>query len=509
MIVGGGSAGWITAGIIAAGHSANQKNGLKVTLIESPDVKIIGVGEGTWPSMRTTLQQMGISESLFISTCGASFKQGSKFVGWKTGDPGDMYYHPFMTPPGYTSSNLHSAWQNLSTNTSFADTVCVQGQISEAGRAPKQIATPDYAGVTNYGYHLDAEKFVKMLQAHCVNTLGVKHVLDHVTHIESAENADIASIGTKQSGNIAGDLFVDCTGVKSLLLGQHYKIPFIEKKDVLFNDSAITVQVPYEEGADTIASATISTAQECGWVWDIGLPSRRGTGYVYSSAHCDEAKAQDTFREYLAQSIGHKKAENLSPRRISFVPGHREKFWHKNCIAIGMSSGFLEPLEASALALVELSVTMLNDEMPVTRQHMDIVSKRFNERFIYRWDRVIDFLKLHYVLNQRTGQEYWQDNHNPSGISDRLQELLALWRYQSPSRYDFIQNEEVFPSASYQFVLYGMGFKTESRPTQKQCDNMKIANQYFSDNKTKLAQYMAGLPSNRDLINQICQRPLN
>ena len=191
VIVGGGSAGWITAGLLASKHCTNKSNGLKVTLIESPDVKIIGVGEGTWP-------------------------------------------------------NLHHAWQNLSTTTSFAETVCMQGLISEAGKAPKQAATPDYAGVTNYGYHLDAEKFVKMLQTHCVNNLGVKHVLDHVTHIESAENEDIASIGTTQSGNITGDLFIDCTGVKSLLLGQHFKVPFIEKKDILFNDSAITVQVPYE-----------------------------------------------------------------------------------------------------------------------------------------------------------------------------------------------------------------------------------------------------------------------
>lgn len=506
VIVGGGSAGWMTAGLLASKHCTNKSNGLKVTLIESPDVKIIGVGEGTWPSMRTSLQQMGISESMFISTCGASFKQGSKFVGWKTGEPGDMYYHPFMTPPGYTSTNLHHAWQNLSTTTSFADTVCMQGLISEAGKAPKQAATPDYAGVTNYGYHLDAEKFVKMLQTHCVNNLGVKHVLDHVTHIASAENEDIASIGTTQSGNITGDLFIDCTGVKSLLLGQHFKVPFIEKKDILFNDSAITVQVPYEEGADAIASATISTAQDCGWVWDIGLPSRRGTGYVYSSAHCDETKAQDTLRKYLAQSIGQKKADNLSPRYISFVPGHREKFWHKNCVAVGMSSGFLEPLEASALALVELSVTMLSDEMPVSRQHMDIVSKRFNSRFTYRWERVIDFLKLHYVLSKRTGQEYWQDNRSTSSISERLQELLALWRYQSPSRYDFIQNEEVFPSASYQYVLYGMDFKTDSRLIQNQSDDIKVTNDIFNDNQAKLAQYMAGLPSNRDLINQICKR---
>jgi hypothetical protein len=506
VIVGGGSAGWLTAGAIAAKHCKNKNKHIKVTLVESPDVKIMGVGEGTWPSMRSTLQQIGITEAMFITACDASFKQGSKFVGWKNGDPNDTYYHPFTTPDGFTQANLYCAWQSLATKHSFADTVCVQGQLCEAGLAPKQLATPDYAGVTNYGYHLDADKFAHLLKTHCVNSLSVNHIVDHVTHIESEESGDIACILTKQSGSISGDLFIDCTGVKSLLLGEHYKVPFIEKKHLLFNDSAMAIQVPYEKSANNIASATISTAQECGWVWDIGLPSRRGVGYVYSSAHCDETQAQDTLRNYVAQSIDKKKVDCLSVRNISFEPGHRERFWHKNCLAIGMSSGFLEPLEASALALVELSITMLNDEMPVDREHMEIVAKRFNERFIYRWNRVIDFLKLHYVINQRSNQDYWQDNKASNSIPERLQELLALWRYQPPSRYDFVQNEEVFPSASYQYVLYGMDFKTESRHYKNGFDNSRMADKFFKVNQNKLAQYTAGLPSNRNLINQIRQR---
>lgn len=505
VIVGGGSAGWITAGTLAAEHMSRHDNGIRITLIESPDVATIGVGEGTWPSMRNTLKTMGISENEFIKQCNVSYKQGSKFVGWRNGQSNDSYYHPFITPPGYTEIDLHACWQQLGKSSNFADSVSVQSSVCEAGCAPKQFATPEYAGVTNYGYHLDAEKFADLLQRHCTERLGVTHVLDHVTKVVSAENGDIAAIDTKQSGLIEGDLFVDCSGVKSLLLGEHFSVPFINKKHILFNDSALALQVPYPETDSPITSATISTARSAGWIWDIGLPTRRGVGYVYSSAHSSDAEATETLLTYVEQITDKTTAKSLAPRKITFEPGHREKFWHKNCVAIGMSAGFLEPLEASALALVELSCAMLSEELPVNRRHMDIVSERFNQRFKYRWDRVIEFLKLHYVLSKRDDSEYWLDNNKPESIPERLAQLLELWQFQAPSRLDFIQNEEVFPSASYQYVLYGMGYTTQSRATEKKSTDLAVARQLFSENQHKIQQFIAGLPSNRELIHYLNQ----
>lgn len=505
VVVGGGSAGWITAGSLAAEFKSNAASGIKVTLIESPDVKIIGVGEGTWPSMRTTLKHMGIAETDFLSHCHASFKQGSKFIGWRNGHADDSYYHPFTTPPGYTEVDLYRAWQSADTGLSFADTVCAQSPVCEASRAPKQAATPDYAGVTNYGYHLDAGRFADLLQRHCVEKLGVRHVLDHVQQVQTDPEDYITSIGTRNSGPIAGDLFIDCTGVQALLLGGHYQVPFLDKQDILFNDTALAMQVPYAKDSDPIASATLSTAQEAGWIWDIGLPSRRGIGHVFSSAHSDSEQAERALRAHVANLVGETTAEQLAVRQIRFRPGHREKFWHKNCLAIGMSSGFLEPLEASALALVELSVAMLKDELPTDRTHMEIVAQRFNQRFRYRWDRVIEFLKLHYVLSHNQSQ-YWRDNLAKDSIPDRLQELLQLWRYQPPSRHDFIQNEEVFPSASYQYVLYGMGFSTQMRPTDHRFFNMQRAQQLFSENQARVQQYLSGLPENRSLLDTLCRR---
>ena len=302
VIVGGGSAGWLTAGVIAAEHRPNSATGFRVTLIESPDVKTIGVGEGTWPTMRDTLRNMGASETRFLRECDASFKQGSKFVKWVNGDDGDYYYHPFVLPSGYNETNLVAEWQRRHAGVPFADLVSFQPHLCEQGKAPKQKTTPEFAAVANYAYHLDAGKFGQFLQKHCIENLGVTHVLDHVRGISSAQNGDIESLQTDKHGELEGDLFIDCTGFAAVLIGQHYDVPFISRKNVLFNDTALAVQVPYPDDNSPIASHTISTAQAAGWVWDIGLPTRRGIGHVYSSSHTSDAEAESALRTYIEQT---------------------------------------------------------------------------------------------------------------------------------------------------------------------------------------------------------------
>lgn len=503
VIVGGGAAGWLTAGVIAAEHCANSGAGIKVTLVESPDVKTIGVGEGTWPTMRDTLRDMGVSETDFIRECDASFKQGSKFVNWVSGEEGDYYYHPFVLPQGYTETNLVARWQERHAKVPFADLVSFQPHLCEQGRAPKQNTTPEFAAVANYAYHLDAGKFGQFLQKHCTRKLGVRHVLDHVRGINSASDGDIASLQTEKHGALEGDLFIDCTGFASLLLGQHFEVPFVSKKHILFNDTALAMQVPYSDNEVAIASQTISTAQSAGWIWDIGLPTRRGVGHVYSSAHTDDTAAEDALRKYVKSLSGADLARVGAPRKIDINPGHREKFWHRNCVAVGISAGFIEPLEASALALIELSAAMIRDQLPATREIMDVVASRFNERFLYRWGRVIDFLKLHYILSKRDDSQFWIDNRRTESIPDRLQELMELWRFQPPSRNDFFQVEEIFPSASYQYVLYGMDFRPARRATVRRSDDARTADRFFQDSAALTRKMLAALPTNRDLINQV------
>jgi hypothetical protein len=290
-----------------------------------------------------------------------------------------------------------------------------------------------------------------------------------------------------------------------MLLGKHYGIPLVDKKDYLFNDTALAVQVPRESATDPIASATHATAQASGWIWDIGLPSRRGIGHVFSSAHTSEEQAESALRDYVAATVSDAAASAISPRKITFQPGHRETLWHRNCVAIGLSAGFVEPLEASALVMIELSAKMLAEQMPANRDVMDVVAGRFNTKFLYHWQRIVEFLKLHYVLSERTDSDYWQDNRAADSIPDALQESLQLWRYQSPRYQDLPLADELFPAASYRYVLYGMGFQSAGPDDGRNSDlrAAEAANKLFVENNRLTKQALAALPSNRELLEKV------
>ena len=506
IIVGGGSAGWLTAGVIAAEHGIhdNAKQPLDLVLIESPDVPTIGVGEGTWPSMRATLQRIGLSETDFVRECDASFKQGTFFRDWQTGG-GETYCHPFTVPIEYAETNLAPHWLALSSAPPFADAVTPQTALFADCLAPKQITTPEYAFVVNYAYHLDAGKFAERLRRHCTEKLGVRHVAANVTQINAADGGDIQSVTTDSAGDIAGDLFIDCTGASSLLLGEHFGIPFQSQQATLFNDTALAVQVPYANEDQAIQSCTHATAQAAGWVWDIGLPTRRGIGHVYSSAHIsgDEAAAQ--LLAYITEVAGDKAAAAATPRQIRFRPGHRREFWHRNCVAIGMSSGFIEPLEASALVMIELAAGMIADQLPPTRDVMDVVAKRYNQKFLRHWNQIIEFLKLHYVLSARDDSAYWQDNRAASSIPDKLGEQLSLWRYRSPWHPDAEAVDDLFPTASYQYILYGMGFRTMPLHTRSHQQAQRQAAELFRKNAARAAQLQQAMPGNRELLKKVSE----
>lgn len=519
VIVGGGSAGWITAGLIAAEHNAD--NGLlspspklDITLIESPDVATIGVGEGTWPSMRSTLQKIGIDETTFLLQCDASFKQGSRFIHWQN-QPNSQshqphsYVHPFSLPIGEPQFSIAPFWLAHQNQVSFADAVCQQNQVSQLALAPKLITTPEFSFINNYGYHLNAAKFGQLLQQHCTEKLGVNHIVDHVTAINIADQADqnglqagdISHLLTKHHGEISADLFIDCTGVKSLLLGEALGVPFICQKKVLFNDSALALQVPYSDENSPIASCTHSTAQTNGWIWDIGLPTRRGVGHVYSSSHTSDEQALNQLIDYLTPALG-KKAADINPRKLNIAPGHRQVCWKNNCVAIGMAAGFIEPLEASALALVEWIAKAVATQLPPTRETMNTIAERVNEQFQHHWQQIIEFLKLHYVTSNRTDSDYWHDHRQASSIPDALQQQLALWRHQVPSQQDFIYREMLFPAASYQFVLYGMQYDTQI-PAQLKPSMKHKAQQLFTENSQRTQQLTQILPTNRALLNKL------
>jgi len=456
VVVGGGTAGWLAACLIAARAPNVVATPVSVTLIESPDVATVGVGEGTWPTMRQTLQRLGLDEAEFLLACDASFKQGSRFQGWRTGDAADRYHHPFSPPPDIAPRDLVAEWRAHMPQRSFAETVSPQPRACLLDLAPRQPGMPAYAGALNYAYHFDAGKFAARLARHGTERLGVRHLRDHVTAIERAGDGDIAAVVGRSCGRIEGDLFIDCTGHAARLIGEEMGVPLRSRHTELFNDRALALQVPTEPGS-TIAAETVATAHAAGWIWDIALPTRRGIGCVYSSDFLSDDEAAETLRTYVRACLPGADEAQLAPRRLTFHSAHRERFWERNCLALGLASGFLEPLEASAIVTIELSLEALLENWPVRRELMPLCARRFNDLFTYRWQKIVEFLKLHYLLSERP-EPYWRAHREAASVPDRLGELLQLWRDRPPSGYDFAHADEIFPAASYQYVLYGMGF---------------------------------------------------
>lgn len=506
VIVGGGTAGWLTANHLAkqlCKRDGKFHRGIEITLIESPNIPTIGVGEGTVPMMRNSLQQLGISETDFIQQCDVTFKQGIKFVDWvhnpQVNNP-KHYHHIFDYPLINELDNLTAYWLKglAGDSCSFVDAMAFQGQICDAGLAPKDITMPEFQGRSNYAYHLDAAKFAKLLTKHAVDNLGVKHILAEVNQVQCHPNGDIHCVHTDSAGIIEADLFVDCTGFQSLLLGKTLGVKFIDKSDVLFADYALAAQVPYQNEQQQIPSFTISTAQANGWIWDIGLTERRGTGYVYSSKHSSHDEAETVLRSYLG-----KQGNDASVRKIAMNIGYRETFWHKNCVAIGLSQGFVEPLEATGLLVFDATAKMLASQFPASREHMDIVAKQFNKRISTSWEKVIEFIKLHYVLSKRDDSQFWLDNRVPSSCPEALLDRLALWKYQLPSSYDFNSGFEIFNLENYLYVLYGMEFETNVSAFDYQFNQSEQAQELFQKVAKHSQMLLKNLPNNRDLLSKI------
>ena len=494
VIAGGGTAGWLSACRLAAWSRAERRS-LTVTLVEAPDIPTVGVGEGTWPTMRQTLAEIGIDEAVFLRESDAAFKQGSRFDGWRTGERDDSYQHPFTPPPAARDPRqLLSAWKTQP-DQPFAAAMTAQQDVAVAELAPRQRSMPPFAGALNYAYHLDAGKFVELLRSHATGHLGVAHIADRIATIEPREDGDIAALHLRSGTAIEGDLFIDCTGNAAVLINGHCGSDWVDLSHVLFNDRALAVQVPTAPGSP-IASQTISTAHRAGWLWDIGLPARRGIGCVYSSQFLSDGEAEQVLADYVAKKLPD--ASDIQPRLLKFPTGHRREFWARNCVAVGLSSGFAEPLEASAIVLIELSLQALIDNFPADRGAMPILASRFNALFATRWARIAEFLKLHYVLSERD-EPYWQAHRDPAKFPERLGQLLELWKHQPPSAYDLPLAEEIFPAASYQYVYYGMG---GPMPPNLPEPSLNLMTQ-FDQVRQRGRALLASLPTNRAYLDAI------
>jgi hypothetical protein len=296
---------------------------------------------------------------------------------------------------------------------------------------------------------------------------------------------------------IAGDFFIDCSGFHARLIGDARGSPFRDVGDVLFNDRAIAMQVPTAPDAP-IAPYTLATAHEAGWIWDIGLPERRGTGCVYSSRHMSDDEAEAVIRRYTG--VDH------PTRRLAFRTGYRERQWIGNTVAIGLAAGFFEPLESTGIMLVEVAARMVGDMLsgPVDRDAIAGAARSFNRQMAARFAAIVEFLKLHYAVSQRADTAYWRDNRDPASWPEGLRDKIAQWRHRLPSRFDFVADHETFLPPSWAFILHGLGFETDAG--RGAFDAMpreaRDAMAAFAKVRQAAAQATAALPDHRALIRQ-------
>jgi tryptophan 7-halogenase len=462
VIVGGGTAGWLSAAYLARALSRPpHPDGWAITLVESADFPSIGVGEGSFPTLRATLSTLGRPEAEFLRASDATFKQGVRFRGWAGGPtPGhaaDDYFHPFNLPLGGEAPGLLPFWLDSAgdpARPSYADAVTVQERVILAGKGPKRPQDPDFSGPMNYAYHFDAARLAAWLRE-VATANGVERIEATIASVQRGTDGDIASVTPQGGTPIEGDFFLDCSGFRAVLIGDTLGASFHGVGDTLFNDRAIAMQVPSEPGAP-IKPYTLATAHEAGWIWDIGLSGRRGTGCVYSSRHMSDDEAEAVIRRY--------NGVDLPTRRLQFRTGYRTSQWMGNTVAIGLSAGFFEPLESTGIMLIEIAARMVGHMLsgPVDKAAIAGAARNFNRQMTARFEAIVEFLKLHYCVSRRTASAYWRDNIDPASWPEGLRDKLAQWRHRLPSRFDFVLDHETFLPPSWAFILHGIGFDTDA-----------------------------------------------
>jgi len=504
IIVGGGTAGWLTAAYLSR-SLARPGSGTRITVVESPDIAIIGVGEGSFPTLRTTLASLGVSEAAFCKAADATFKQGVRFTGWAgrptPGHDADDYMHVFDFPYGGDTPGLLPAWLATagSNRPAYADAVTAQERVMRAGLAPKRPGDRDWEAPFNYAYHFDAPKLAGFLRDTAVAN-GVERVVATIGEVRQAEDGSIVAVAPQGGGEpIEGDLFIDCSGFSARLIGKTLGSRFTPVDDILFNDRALALQIPYDRPDAPIASYTHATAHGGGWIWDIGLSERRGTGCVYSSSHMSDDEAERVLRDYAGPA-----ADGLDTRLLTFRTGYRETQWIGNCVAVGLSAGFFEPLESTGIMLIEVAARMISEfAVNSDKASLAAAARSYNILMPARFAAIVEFLKLHYAVSARRDTAYWRDNTDPASWPDGLADKLAQWRRRLPSRFDFVVDHESFLPPSWQYILYGMGFDTPAPAVDPR--SLDAAYAAFGKVRQAQAQAVQALPDHRTLVRHLHQ----
>jgi Tryptophan halogenase len=448
VIVGGGTAGWMTAMILA---NALIRKGVEISVLESPSVDIIGVGEGSTPWLRGFFDSLGIEESEWMPACNATYKCGISFGGWSTKPGFESYFHPFASMLDNLSMTqfVHNAQARVNGADVHAhpNRFFIAARLADRHLAP--IPASNFPFDVWYAYHFDSALLGRFLHRKALER-GVMYKSCHVTHATLDHGGDIASVSTREGETIAADFFVDCTGFASLLIGKALATPFVSFSDNLFNDAAVAMPTPID---GFIPSQTVSTAMKNGWAWKIPLTSRYGNGYVYSSSFCSADQAEHELREALGILDSDTAARHLKMR-----VGRVTKHWNRNCLAVGLAQGFIEPLEATALLFVQ-KTAMGIVEFLEGGEFSDAAHDRFNERVNEHFEGTRDYIVTHYKTNSRTDTEYWRANAANLNISDPLKRLYNLWM-SGNSIVPELRAQRIgkaYPVFSWYCIMTGMG----------------------------------------------------
>lgn len=459
MIVGGGTTGWLAAAIL--NHRLQWGLGapadVRIRLIEDPNIPTLGVGEATIPAITHTLEMLEISEAEFIARTHATFKIGVRFDNWHKvgGGKPHSYFHPFTGGVQVAGRNPVASLLAYG----LPDDVAIDPQVGNIVghgvaaalqmKSPRRHGDPPYQGVFGYAYHLDAGEFAAFLREIAV-ARGVIHVQDRVVDVERDARGHIAALQLADGGRTPVELVIDCSGFAGLLINGAMEEPFESFSDYLPNDRAVAIQVASPPNGE-IYPATISTAMHSGWSWRIPLQNRVGTGYVFSSQFTDADAAVEAL---LAQQST--PTVSAEPRLLKMRVGRSRRSFVGNCVALGLASGFVEPLESTAIQFVDFACRRLLQCMPSTDFEPGPAAK-FNRQMNEMYDEIRDFLGLHFTLGDRDDTPYWRAIQHEAKRSDRLEECLAIWRRSLPDVYD-PRPGQLFTFWSVQCVLAGKGF---------------------------------------------------
>ena len=505
-IVGGGSSGWFAAALMIGGRNRrNDGPDLKVSLIESPRIPTVGVGEATTLSIAGTLQLLSIDEKDFLKSCDASFKSAVKFVNWDRAPDGSpaSYYHPFEQPRylfGYQPAyHYHRRARRGAALPPLAEAMIPYTALLDADKSPRLPEASDFEGLAPYAYHVDAGLLGAYLQTFC-ETMGVDHIRDDVLDAELDERGFVRALSLRGRGRFPVEFVIDCSGFQGLIIRKILGEPFIDYTDSLPCDRAIALQVPYE-GDDRIPPYTTATGLDSGWSWQVPLYSRRGVGYVYSSRHSSDEAALAELRAQAGPA-----GAGVDPNMIRMRIGRAARSWVGNCVAVGLAGGFIEPLESTSIHFVQMSIRWLLDNFP-DKACSPPLRDRYNGLVKFLYEDIRDFIAMHYATSNRDDTAFWRFARNELAVPEALASQLPLWRHKLPSAPDTPNRISLFSEWSYIFVLYGKRFFEDIDFPQDDTIGDDDFDAWLKDLQDRRARLMTTAIDHRAALTQIRAAP--